>query len=669
MPDDAWNTDPDGAERPAVPGLRVGRLLGRGGSSAVWLVTDDGGRRFALKVITPVPPGPAEGRGGQRAAAPTRRGRRAATGAAPFVAAAPAPSSGTGRRAGTGARTGGDGADVLARELTLLQRFTHDHLVRVHRLVGTDQGPGLLMDLAPGGSLLGLVTSRGPLPVPEVVTALVPVAQVLGYLHGAGALHGDVTPGNILFTAEGKPLLGDLGTGRLLGAERDGHAGTPGFLDPLHDGSFDAGADVFALAAVAWFALTGRVPGPAEQRPPLALIVPEIPRELMQLIEDALSSSRDRRPTADDFARGLLAGATPVPVDLVPAVHTSVLPELLTRRADPPPSAPPSRWTRLAGIRPRSDGGVPGAPGAGRGRRPAGGRPREALLWAPGPGARPFEGRSREPLRGAGQASAPRRAARQQESGRTGRERRTRGVLAILAGVAAVVLLIAGMALTVDVVRSAEPAADSAPGAVPGAVPDAAPGAATDASPSGAGSDRADPVPTDRTEAGGGDDPPGADPGRAAPAADPAAALDGLAAVRARAFAEADPDLLAMVDVEGSPAMAVDREAVGALAETGRTLRDLSIDIRDAAALTDAELAGLPALASLAAVTDPPPTIEVSVVRATAALSSYTETAAGTGPPRSGPSPLTAAGRQELIFVLWSSADGWRIHSVVAPPA
>ena len=43
---------------PVVPGFRVGRVLGRGGSSTVWLVTEErSGREFALKCL-------GDGRGG-----------------------------------------------------------------------------------------------------------------------------------------------------------------------------------------------------------------------------------------------------------------------------------------------------------------------------------------------------------------------------------------------------------------------------------------------------------------------------------------------------------------------------------------------------------------------------------------------------------------------------
>ena len=77
-------------------------------------------------------------------------------------------------------------------------------------------GLGLVLDYAPGGSLAELMASRGSLGAGETVTVLTPVAQALAYLHGHGFTHGDVSPGNVLFTAHGKPLLADLGVARMV---------------------------------------------------------------------------------------------------------------------------------------------------------------------------------------------------------------------------------------------------------------------------------------------------------------------------------------------------------------------------------------------------------------------------------------------------------------------
>ena len=51
---------------------------------------------------------------------------------------------------------------------------------------------------------------------------LVPLADALAAVHRAGLAHGDVTPANVLFAADGRPVLGDLGVGPL--GCRSGHA-------------------------------------------------------------------------------------------------------------------------------------------------------------------------------------------------------------------------------------------------------------------------------------------------------------------------------------------------------------------------------------------------------------------------------------------------------------
>ena len=142
----------------------------------------------------------------------------------------------------------GDAEEMIRREATTLSVLDHEHLVRAHSVLrlsgghvsrpGDAEGDGhglrggtvgLMMDYAAGGSVGQLVAGRGRLGPGETVTVLTPIAQALAYLHGQGFTHGDVSPGNVLFTAHGKPLLADLGVARMVVTRR--RSPTPGQRD------------------------------------------------------------------------------------------------------------------------------------------------------------------------------------------------------------------------------------------------------------------------------------------------------------------------------------------------------------------------------------------------------------------------------------------------------
>lgn len=307
---------------PEVAGFDVVRSLGRGSTASVWLVSEhSSGTEYALKCFT----------------------------------------------AGDGAH----GEEAVRREVRILSVLDHDHLVRAHAVVrlrgqpgtrsggdggdvdGDTGGPGarggsealgpmigLIMDYAAGGSLGQLVAGRGRLGPGETVTVLTPVAQALAYLHGNGFTHGDVSPGNVLFTAHGKPLLADLGVARMVAdAPAAADAGTEGFCDAAPVDAVRAGLqperDVYSLAALGWYCLTGNAPEPGAQRPPLPLLVPEVPPALAAALESGLAEDRRLRPTAAEFAGAVHRSAVAAPVDLSVSVHPSVIPQLLTRRSLP----------------------------------------------------------------------------------------------------------------------------------------------------------------------------------------------------------------------------------------------------------------------------------------------------------------------------------------------
>lgn len=259
----------------------------------------------------------------------------------------------------------------MLREVRLLSRLDHDHLVKVHGVVelagSFAGGVGVVMDYAPGGSLGQLVSSRGRLGVGETVTILTPLAQALAYLHGQGITHSDVSPGNVLFTAQGKPLLSDLGISRVVGdAQGVPDSGTPGFADPdpvSRAVELQPQRDTYALAALGWFCLTGSAPDTAARRPPLTLLVPAVPTALALAIEAGLHPDGQHRPSAADLGVAVYRSAAPEAVDLSASVHATVVPELMTRRRTPDPR---SRRARIAALFSRYR-----SPAAGRARRRA----------------------------------------------------------------------------------------------------------------------------------------------------------------------------------------------------------------------------------------------------------------------------------------------------------
>ncbi|WP_054010661.1 protein kinase domain-containing protein [Arthrobacter sp. ERGS1:01] len=165
---ETFSDDHGNGRPPDIPGCDPVRRLGGGASGTVWLVQPrDGTVPLAAKCLLPGP-------------------------------------------AGSGA--GCHNESEITQEWRILAQYDHEHLIRVHDVVPLDgdggSGWALLMDYAAGGSVRDIVAARGPLTPGEVVTILTPLGEVLSYLHGRGVVHGDVSPGNVLLTAHGKPLLG-----------------------------------------------------------------------------------------------------------------------------------------------------------------------------------------------------------------------------------------------------------------------------------------------------------------------------------------------------------------------------------------------------------------------------------------------------------------------------
>ncbi|WP_244524784.1 serine/threonine-protein kinase [Trujillonella endophytica] len=338
MPEESAEPRPS-PEPPVVPGYRLVELLGRGGSGEVWrALPRGGGEPVAVKVL---------------------------------VAGDP---------------------DRQAREAALLGELDHPHLVRLVEVVhqprrGEPAGVALVLELLAGGSLAALLARRGRLRPGEVVTAVAPVGAALAHAHAAGVVHGDLSPGNVVFTAEGRPVLTDLGVARVLGEVASGEV-TPAYVDPTvaRGGAPGPASDVFGVAAAAFHALTGVAPwnaatpadtlavAAAGELPDLDLLAPEAPPALRNVIARGLAADPADRPTAAEFALDLRHACRPEPVRLpvagVPDAELGLtgrgprteLTHQLARRRAPAAGAPArrrrpgvprpaaGRWSRWAGL-------------------------------------------------------------------------------------------------------------------------------------------------------------------------------------------------------------------------------------------------------------------------------------------------------------------------------
>ncbi|MGP3985946.1 protein kinase domain-containing protein [Streptomyces sp. 3N207] len=145
-------------------------------------------------------------------------------------------------------------------------------------------------EFCPGGSAQDRLTASGPLPVEDVLVIGVRLALALHSSHRRGVLHLDVRPANILFDAQGGPLLAGHALGRVLqrAVPSQGAVFDPAYAAREMFGWEAPGpaADVYALGATLYALLAGeparaeavRQGGSAPYEAALAGELPRLPR-------------------------------------------------------------------------------------------------------------------------------------------------------------------------------------------------------------------------------------------------------------------------------------------------------------------------------------------------------------------------------------------------------
>ncbi|MDX3572291.1 protein kinase domain-containing protein [Streptomyces sp. ID05-47C] len=288
-------------------------------------------------------------------------------------------------RTGIAVDTSGSGKEIdrFRREVRIMRMLSQGH-PNLTLLIdgGVDEAPGgsglpyLAMELLDGHPLADLIDEEPQLPVSWAAALGAQLAAGLAAAHTAGVVHRDLKPANAMLTRDGTVKVLDFGMGSVVDdpdqtrlTSTGVSVGTARYMAPeqFRAERVSASADLYALGCILYELLIGRPPFSArtpyelseqhqhEQPPRLTLVRPDLPAELVRLVDRLLEKDAELRPDNAALVRETLVPLAFAPDDTASllAPHWQVMDPVARLRAllpQPTPAAPtpvPRREPRL----------------------------------------------------------------------------------------------------------------------------------------------------------------------------------------------------------------------------------------------------------------------------------------------------------------------------------
>lgn len=199
--------------------------------------------------------------------------------------------------------------------------------------------PYIVMEYVEGHTVKELLSDGTPVPIPEAVEITEGILAALEYAHGAGLVHRDIKPGNVMLTNSGKVKVMDFGIARAMTDSQatmtsaNAVVGTALYLSPeqARGERIDERSDVYSAGCVLFELLTGRAPFAGDsavslayqhvsEPPPLpSSIAPDVPASLDRVVMKSLAKDPAQRyASASDMAVDLARAAEGLPIQAPP---------------------------------------------------------------------------------------------------------------------------------------------------------------------------------------------------------------------------------------------------------------------------------------------------------------------------------------------------------------